>query len=175
MSQSNNLNNTKSKEWLSLITEILAKGNSLSTKYITEVLGTENTIYKRNQRGSKFLRPKNKYLSYIAINPDLEDDETDQPISFLVCSGEQLNLKLKDLLDLFPNMEIVENTYDGGIQLFFHPVNSRFNFTAVACQLFTDYKKLDDLKHVNINEISFMFQPHKIKTRAGYSMSNSNA
>lgn len=173
MCQINNLNNTTSREWLGIITKVFTKGNSLSTKYISDILGTENTKYKRDERGSKFLIPKNKNLTHIAINPDLDNNETDQPLTFLSFSGAKLNLKLIDLMEFFPNVEIVKNTYDGGIQLFFHPINSRFKFTAVACQLFTDYKQLEDLYDLNINEFSFMFQPNKVKTRAGYTMTNS--
>lgn len=170
MNKTENLNNTTSKEWLNLITKFLSNGNSQSTKAISELLGSENKKYTRNERGSKFLIPKNTNLNYVAINPDLENTETDKPITFLAFSGEKLNLKLNHLTELFSNVELVKNTYDGGIQLFFNPVNNRFDFTAVACQIFTDYKTLDELTDLNINGITFMFKPNKLKTRAGYTM-----
>ena len=170
VTETKNINNTTSKEWLILITEFLSNRNSKSTKTISELLGSENKKYKRNERGSKFLIPKNTNLNYVAINPDLENTETDKPVTFLAFSGEKLNLKLNYLTELFPNVELVENTYDGGIQLFFNPVDNRFDFTAVACEIFTDYKTLDELTDVNINGISFMFKPNKLKTRAGYTM-----
>lgn len=170
MNKVENLNKTTSKEWLNLITEFLSNGNCQSTKAISELLGSKNKKYKRNERGSKFLIPKNTNLNYVAINPDLDDTEKDKPITFLAFSGEKLNLKLNYLTELFPNVELVENTYDGGIQLFFNPVNNRFDFTAVACQIFTDYKTLDELTDLNINGITFMFKPNKLKTRVGYTM-----
>ncbi|KJD31471.1 hypothetical protein PW52_16680 [Tamlana sedimentorum] len=170
MTKTKGLNNTTSKEWLNLITEFLSNGNSQSTKAISKSLGSENKKYNRNERGSKFLIPKNKNLNYVAINPDLEDTEIDKPVTFLAFNGEKLSLKLNYLTELFPNVELVENTYDGGIQLFFNPVDNRYDFTAVACQIFTDYKTLDELTDLNINGISFMFQPNKLKTRAGYTM-----
>lgn len=170
VTETKKLNNTTSKEWLNLVTEFLSNGNSQSTRAISEFLGSENKKYKRDERGSKFLIPKNENLNYIAINPDLEESETDRPVTFLAFSGEKLNLKLDYLTELFPNVELVENTYDGGIQLFFNPVDKRFDFKAVACQIFTDYKSLDELADLNINGISFMFKPNKLKTRAGYTM-----
>ncbi|MBB3125303.1 hypothetical protein FHS04_002847 [Mesoflavibacter sabulilitoris] len=170
MTETKRLNNTKSKEWLYLITEFLSNGNSKSTRAISDFLGSENKKYKKNERGSKFLIPKNTNLNYIAVNPDLEETETDKPVTYLAFSGEKLNLKLNYLTELFPNVELIENTYDGGIQLFFNPVDNRFDFTAVACQIFTDYKSLDELTDLSINGISFMFKPNKIKTRAGYIM-----
>ena len=170
VTETQKLNNTTSKEWLNLITEFLSNGNSKSTRATSELLGTENTKYKRKERGSKFLIPKNTNLNYIAINPDLDETETDKPITYLAFSGEKLNLKLNYLTELFPNVDLVENTYDGGIQLFFNPVDKRFDFTAVSCQIYTDYKSLDELTDLNINGISFMFKPNKLKTRAGYTM-----
>ena len=170
MTKIKNLNNTTSKEWLNLITDFLSNGNSKSTKTITTLLGSVNKKYKRNERTSKFLIPKNSNLNYVAINPDLENTEMDKPVTFLLFSGEKLNLKLNYLTELFPNVELIKNTYDGGIQLFFNPVDNRFDFTAVACQIFTDYKTLDELTDLNINGISFMFKPNKLKTRAGYTM-----
>lgn len=170
MTKIKNLNNTSSKEWLNLITEFLSNSNAQSTKTITNLLGSENTKYKRTERGSKFLIPKNKNLNYVAINPDLDENDTDKPITFIAFSGENLNLKLNYLTELFPNVELVENTYDGSIQLFFNPVNSNFDFTAVSCDIFTDYKSLDELEEVSINNLSFMFNPDKIKTRAGFTM-----
>jgi hypothetical protein len=170
MIETKRLNNSTSKEWLNLITEFLSNGNTQSTKVISESLGSENKKYKRNERGSKFLIPKNTNLNYVSINPDLKDTETDKPLTYLAFSGEKLNLKLEYLTELFPNVELVENTYDGGIQLFFNPVDNQFDFTAVTCQIFTDYKTLDELADLNINGISFMFQPNKLKTRAGYTM-----
>jgi hypothetical protein len=170
VTETQKLNNTTSKEWLNLITEFLSNGNSKSTRATSELLGTENTKYKRKERGSKFLIPKNTNLNYIAINPDLDETETDKPITYLAFSGEKLNLKLNYLTELFPNVDLVENTYDGGIQLFFNPVDKRFDFTAVSCQIYTDYKSLYELTDLNINGISFMFKPNKLKTRAGYTM-----
>ena len=170
MTELKNIDNTKSKEWLDSISELLSNGNSQSTKTISDLFGIENPKYKRAERTSKFLIPRNENLNYIAINPDLEDNETDKPISYIAFSGKNLNLKLEYLTDLFPNVELIENTYDGGIQLFFNPVDNRFDFTAVSCQIFTDYKKLDELTDLNINRISFMFKPNKLKTRAGFTM-----
>lgn len=34
------------------------------------MLGVENTNYKRTERGSKFLIPKNDNLNHVALNPD---------------------------------------------------------------------------------------------------------
>lgn len=164
------INNTTAKEWLDLVSNILSNRNSKSTKTISDLFGEENPKYKRTNRGSKILIPKNNNLSYIAINPDLEEYEADKPVSFLAFSGEKLNLILKNLIEFFPNVELIENTYDGGIQLFFNPVDNRFDFTAVSCQIFTDYKTLDELYDININSISFLFLPNKLKTRAGYTM-----
>lgn len=164
------LNNTKSKEWLHEISEFLTEGNSQSTKSVTEFLGTENKRHKRNERGSKFLIPKNQNLSYVAINPDLERSDSDKPVTFLGFFGEKLNLKLHDLIELFPEFEVMNNIYDGGIQIFFHPVDNRFDFTAVACQVFTEYKTINELTNLKIDRVSFMFKSTKRKTRAGYTM-----
>ena len=170
MTELKSIDNTKSKEWLISISELLSNGNSQSTKTISDLFGNENPKYKRAERTSKFLIPKNENLNYIAINPDLENNEPDKPITYIAFSGKNLNLKLEYLTELFPNVELIENTYDGGIQLFFNPVDNRFDFTAVSCQIFTEYKKLDELTDLEINGISFLFQPNKIKTRAGYTM-----
>ncbi|GAK95241.1 hypothetical protein JCM19298_1570 [Nonlabens ulvanivorans] len=168
MTKLKNINNTTSKEWLDSISELLSNGNTQSTRTISNLFGIENPKYKRAQRTSKFLIPRNKNLNYIAINPDLEDNETDKPISYIAFSGKNLNLKLEYLTDLFPNVELRDNTYDGGIQLFFYPVDNKFDFTTVSCLIFTDHKKLDDLTDLNINGISFMFEPLKLKTKAGF-------
>lgn len=170
MNKVKNLNNTTSKEWLNLITEFLSNNNSQSTKAVTESLGTENSKFKRGERGSKFLIPKNSNFDYVAINPDLEENDTDKPVSFLEFGGEKLNLKLEYLIELFPNVELVENTYDGGVQLFFYPVDRKFDFTAASCSVLMDCRGLDELRDVSINEISFMYKTRKVKTRLGFSM-----
>ena len=170
MTEIKNINKKSGLDLLKSICELVSNNNSQSTKNISELLGVENTKYKRDERGSKFLIPKNENLSHIAMNPDLDNNEKDKPITFLSFGGQNLNIKLKNLTELFPNVELTENMYDGGIQLFFHPIDSRFDFNAVSCQLFTEYKTIEEIGELNINRISLWFEANKIKTRAGYSM-----
>ena len=170
MTKFKNINTKTSVDFLKSIAELVSNDNSKSTKFISELLGVENKKYERTERGSKFLIPKNKNLSNVAINPDLKDDENDKPIEFLSFSGKNLNIKLENLTELFPNVELTENTYDGGIQLFFHPVDSKFDFNAVSCQIFTEYETIEEISKLNINSFALLFEPNKIKTRAGYTM-----
>jgi hypothetical protein len=165
-----NINIKTGLDLLKSICELVSNNNSQSTQNISKLLGVENKKYKRDERGSKFLIPKNENLSHIAINPDLDDYENDKPITFLSFSGKNLNIKLKNLTELFPNFELTQNTYDGGIQLFFHPVDSRFDFNAVSCQIFTEYKTIEEINELNINSFALLFEPNRIKTRAGYMM-----
>nr|WP_042272246.1 hypothetical protein [Nonlabens ulvanivorans] len=96
MTELKNINNTISKEWLDSISELLSNENTQSTRTISNLVGIENPKYKRAERISKFLIPRNK----------------------------NLNLKLEYLTDLFPKVELRDTTYDGGIQLFFYPMDN---------------------------------------------------
>lgn len=164
------INVSNSKEWLNLVCDLLRENKSISTQTVSKLLGVENTEIKKENRTSKFLIPFNKNLKYIAINPDLEPFEMDCPITYLSFCGKNIQLKLTDLISLFPNFKLVENTYDGGFQIFFHPIKNDFDFKAISCQLFENKIDITKLDEIIINNISFLFKPNKIKTRAGYTM-----
>ena len=166
----NHYNNTFGSEWLNLMCELLSTKAFQSTRKISELLGIEDTRYKRDERGSMLLIPKNLNLSSIAINPDLKDDEPDKPITYLSFTGKSLNLGVNHLKKKFPNFELVNNTYDGGFQVFFHPVDNNYNFSAVACQVFEKINSSNDLKNISIQEIEFLFNSTKTKKRFGYTM-----
>ena len=164
------INKESSRKWLESICALLKDKNSNSTKSISDLFGFENKTIERDKRGSKFLIPFNKNLKYIAVNPDLTEFEEDKPLTYLSFSGENLKLNIKDLIEYFPNIEIVQNDYDGGIQLFFNPVNDQYDFKAVSCELLVNCRTIAELKDLEINHIAFLFNAQKIKTRAGYTM-----
>ena len=154
--------------WFDTMCGLLTKERNPTTKKLTSLIGTEDIEISRGNRGSKFLVPFDKRFKTACINPDLSDDEADKPLEYLGVGGVNFTLKMADILKRFPDYKIKRNIYDGGSQLFFNPVDDKFEFSALSFDLDKDPEELRDIQSLKVHQVIFNFGEHILIGRDGY-------
>jgi hypothetical protein len=160
----------KDLDWFDSICELLTRDKSPSVHKWEEIIGTEKPNPNNEIRGSKFLIPFDKRFEGSAINPAIKHSETDKPLEHLSFWGQKFNLKIEDVAQRFPNYRTQTNIYDGGTQIFFYPVPSKYAFTALS---FHTPKEIEEIKKpldVIVNSLTFMFRNKLVLLRDGYTM-----
>lgn len=157
-------------EWFDAICTILRTENRPTTRQLIELIGIEDTSKDRNSRGSKFLIPFDRRFKTASVNPDLLPAEPDKPIEFISVGGSGFLLMITDVLTRFPNYRIQRNTFDGGTQLFFHPVPDMYEFSAISFHSDRELDELNDNSTLQFHGISFHFGKNLILGRDGYHM-----
>ena len=74
-------------DWFDTMCEILSNDKCPTTHQLTQSIGIEDSRFRTENRGSKFLIPFDKRFKTVCINPDLSDDEIDKPIDYLSFGG----------------------------------------------------------------------------------------
>ena len=157
-------------EWFNGICEILKRDNFPTTRLLIEISGMEKPHQDYKTRGSMFLEPYDKRFSNICINPILPPDEHDKPLDYLSFWGDSFRIKTASILSRFRNYRIQINTYDGGTQIFFHPVPSEFEFTSIDCWTEKDKTEIVDISEIELNSVTFMFGERLSLGREGFCM-----
>jgi hypothetical protein len=160
--------NLSNLEWFTAFCALLARDRKPTFRYACGLLGDPKEDPPRERRGSLFLAPFDSRFSYISINPDSPADSTDLPLEHIGLTGSSFALRVADLLDLFPQHRFKLNTYDGGYQIFFHPVPKVHEFTAISAS--TDLKKIPNPQELVVNNVSFHFGDVLVEFRDGFTM-----
>ena len=155
-------------EWFDAMCKILAKERCPKTNQLTLVIGTEDSGFSRQDRGSKFLVPFDKRFKSACINPDLSASDIDKPIDYLSFGGADFNLKMTDLLQRFPDYTIQRNTYDGLTQIFFYPISDSFEFSALSFEVVDEVESISDVNLLIFHHVAFLFGENVVIGRDGY-------
>jgi hypothetical protein len=156
-------------DWFDEMCYLLKRENVVTVALLTDIIGKEDTKYSKENRGSKFLIPFDKRFNIACINPDIDSDK-DVDIEYLSVGGKDFNLKIKEVKERFGEPHVLSNVYDGGTQLFFHPISESYKFTALSCDIIEEKENIINVDDIVVNSISFHFRQNLIKHRAGYSM-----
>ncbi len=156
--------------WFESICDMLKKEASPTTRQLEAIVGTEKPNSMNVIRGSKFLDTYDKRFSGACINPNLKGDEPDQPLDYLGFWGDTFRIKISAIQERFKNYKTVTNTYDGGTQIFFYPVSSEFEFTAIDCWTDKEENEITNLLDLEVNGLTFKFGDNLVQGRDGYSM-----
>lgn len=159
-------------EWFDGICNLLTKENHPTVSLLTNIIGVENQNIKKENRGSKFLIPFDKRFNWASINPDIDSDNADVNLEFLSFAGINFNLNIRDVTDRFGDYLVQSNVYDGGTQLFFHPIADKYTFTAISFDFEEEKENIKNTDGLLAHSVKFHFGHGLIKSRAGYSMIN---
>jgi hypothetical protein len=151
---------------------IWKKENNPTVALFTSIIGVENTKIARHQRGSKFLIPFDQRFKSSCINPDIDSADSNVRLEFLSFTGGVFSLRISDVKARFAHVLIQPNLYDGGTQLFFHPVPEFYEFSAISFWVEEEIENIKNIDDVIVNSVSFDFGEQLIKLRDGYSMIN---
>lgn len=132
------------------------------------LLGILKQDPSRERRGSLFLEPFDRRFSYISLNPDIDDRDSDLPLEHIGLTGPPFSLGLRDVFHRFPRHKLKLNTYDGGYQIFFHPVPRRYEFTTLGAS--TDLVDIADPRDLIVNNVTFYFGDALAEYRDGFAM-----
>ena len=157
-------------EWFDRICDILKKDSKPTTSGLIDIIGTEKPNPNNQVRGSKFLDSYDKRFNGASINPDLKDDEADQPLSHLGFWGENFRIKIGDIVERFKTFNLQSNMYDGGTQIFFYPVPEEYEFTAISFWTELAINSIDDIFNIEVNDVTFKFGDKLVLLRDGYTM-----
>lgn len=157
-------------EWFDGICEILKRDNSPTTKLLIGISGREKPIHDYKTQGSMFLEPYDKRFRNICINPLLTPDDQDKPLDYLSFWGDSFRIKPASIHSRFRNYRMKINTYDGGTQLFFYPVPSEFEFTAIDCWTEKEEREISDIAEIELKSVTFMFGERLSLGRDGFHM-----
>jgi hypothetical protein len=155
-------------EWFDTICAILRKENKITVNQITALIGTDKPNPINEVRGSRSLVPFDKRFNWASINPDLSNQENDRPIDYLSLGGSEFKLRMPDIADRFADYKMQSNIYDGGTQIFFYPVASEYEFSAID---FWTGKELEEITNSNdllFNSLTFKFGNMLSLGRDGY-------
>lgn len=166
----NNLESKSDLEWFDAICELLKRRNHPKTHQLTELIGRKKPNPSNEIRGSKFLIPYDKRFAFACINPNLFSNDTDKPIEFFAAGGKDFSLKMSDLLLRFPEYRTQRNTYDGGTQIFFYPVPSEYEFSALSFDIDKEPEEIGKIVSLVFHSVTFKFGDHLLLGRDGYHM-----
>jgi hypothetical protein len=155
-------------DWLNTFCHLLTRDRRPTLGYACSLLGTPKQEPPRERRGSLFLEPFDRRFSYISINPDAPAEIADLPLEHIGLTGPSFSLRLADVLHHFPQHRLKLNTYDGGYQIFFHPVPKEYEFTALSAS--TDVEDIADPRELVVNNVRFHFGEHLAEYRDGFAM-----
>lgn len=155
-------------EWFHSICEILKRDNNPTVKKLIKIIGIEKPNPDGNFRGSKFLLPFDERFDSISINPDISLFDNDERIDFLSFYGKKFALKGIDVVRVFPDYRVQTNAYDGGSQIFFYPIPTRFEFTALSFDVMEENVKI--IPQLYFHYIKFHFGNTFNQGREGFSM-----
>ena len=155
-------------DWFDTMSEILSKDKCPTTHQLAQSIGIEDSRFSWENRGSNILIPFDKRFKTVCINPDLSDDEIDKPIDYLSFGGVDFNLKIADIIQRFPDYKTNRNTYDGGTQLFFHPLAEKFEFSALSVRYEKEPEDIGDINSIIFHHIAFHFCGKVKVGRDGY-------
>lgn len=162
------LESLSDKDWFDRMCIILEKHQCPTTLQLTKVIGTEDLRFSKENRGSRFLVPFDKRFKTACINPDLSDNDVDKPLDYLSFGGADFNLKMIDVMNRFSDYKTQRNIYDGGTQIFFHPIPKQFEFSAISFRVEEEPEDISDINSLIFHHITFHFGANVILGRAGY-------
>jgi hypothetical protein len=155
-------------DWFTAFCELLARDRRPTLRYACGLLGTPKEDPPRERRGSLFLAPFDPRFSYISVNPDTPDTAADLPLQHIGLTGPSFSLRVADVLRHFPRYRVKLNTYDGGHQIFFHPVPKEYEFTALGAS--THLEDIADPRELTVNNVRFYFGDLLAEYRDGFAM-----
>jgi hypothetical protein len=157
-------------QWFEKICDILTREASPTTQKLESIVGIEKPNPKNEIRGSKFLDTYDKRFRVACINPNLTNNQQDEPINYLGFFGDTFKIKIGDIQKKFRNYKTIVNIYDGGTQIFFYPVPPEFEFTAIACSTEKEGSEITNLLDLEVSDVTFRFGDNLTKGHDGYSM-----
>jgi hypothetical protein len=157
-------------EWFDSICDILRKENNPTTHKLLRIIGTVKPNPKNEIRGSKFLNTYDMRFKGAYINPDIDTNSADQPIDYLGFWGASFKINIGDISERFANYRTIINTYDGGTQIFFYPISTDFEFTAIECWTEKEENEIKNLTDLEVNGVTFRFGDKLMHGRDGYGM-----
>lgn len=157
-------------EWFDSICEFLKASNNPTTRQLEQIIGNEKPNPNNQIRGSKFLIPFDKRFVWACINPSLTANEKDLPIEYFAIGGKDFELSMSDLLKRFPVYRKKINIYDGGTQIFFHPISELFDFGAISFDIREEPEEIEDVTALVFHSVTFKFGDKLIEGRDGYGL-----
>jgi hypothetical protein len=157
-------------EWFDAMCDILKKVKYPTTNQLVELIGVDKPNPNNEVRGSRFLIPFDERFKWACINPNLIEFETDKPIEYLAFGGESFSLKMVDIAVRFPVYRIQRNIYDGGTQIFFHPIPSDYEFTAIDFWIRKEPEEIENINELIFHSVTFKFGEKLFLARDGYYM-----
>src|SRR6185437_14460085 len=152
-------------DWFHAFCNFFREGCYLDTKSFMLNLG-KIIPFESRFHGSQFIEPFDK----ISINPILSLSDDNQKIFSLRFYGKKFSLPVVEIMKAFKEFMIQYNTYDGGTQLFFHPIPKEYNFTAIDVWTPEESIKNSDVRKLKVDNIVFLFASKLQLFRDGYSM-----
>jgi hypothetical protein len=157
-------------EWFDALCDLLTKEKHPTTFELMQILGSEDLNVSKEARGSKFLIPFDSRFKWAAINPDLAVNDPDKPLEYLAVAGANFNLKMADIASRFPNYRTQRNTYDGGTQIFFYPVPSKYEFSAIDYWIKKEPEEVENIEDLIFHGVAFKFGENLILGRDGFNL-----
>jgi hypothetical protein len=165
----NELETKNDLEWFDAMCDFLTKDNHPTTNQLTDLIGYDKPNPKGEVRGSRFLIPYDKRFTWACINPNLIE-VADSPIEYLAFGGELFTLRMLDITKRFPVYRTQRNIYDGGTQIFFYPIPSTYEFTALDFWIRQEPEEIDNVNELIFHSVTFKFGDKLLLARDGYYM-----
>lgn len=155
-------------DWFDRMCSFLLKGSCPSTNQLTQIIGVQDPRFSKENRGSKFLVPFDKRFKIACINPDISEVEIDKPVDYLSFGGEDFSLSMADVIQRFQDYKLHRNIYDGGTQIFFYPIEKRFEFSALSFRVENELEDICNVNSITVHHVTFHFGDNLIAARDGY-------
>lgn len=77
---------------------------------------------------------------------------------------------MSDILKRFPVYRTQRNIYDGGTQIFFYPVSTEYEFSALDFWVRNEPEEIKDVNELTFHSVTFKFGDQLHLARDGYYM-----
>ncbi len=141
-------------EWFKYICKMLKNDNNPNVRLLLEVFGVEDPNSIDPTRNSMWLKSFDKRFSFISISPKIQE-ENNKMMTYLSFYGTDFNLRVGDVIKIFSKHLIAPNLYDGGTQIFFHPIPRVYSFDAIELWTPLDRSEVEDMTKLEVNSLNF--------------------
>ena len=153
--------------WFDAVCAVLKRENRPTVHTTWEVFGKPDLPTPRHRRFYQRLIPFDRRFDEVGLLPDIDETAPNAPLDSLFFVGE-FSLKVGDIARRFPRFKKQFNGYDGGTQIFFHPIPREYEFTAV--DVWTEREDVWWARSVVVTSVTFGFGDLRYELRDGFHM-----
>ncbi len=140
-------------EWFHAFCDLLSREHHPTFASVCQVLGRPKPHSEEKPHSDENIHPADPRFSGIRVYRAAIESTT--PLNRISLRGPPFSLPVAALLHRFPRHRLKYNIYDGGQQVFVHPIPKRYEFSALSA--WTESVVITDATKLVVDNVQFQF------------------